>query len=174
MAEELTVLATHRIVRGLGDAAAAEVLVDCARYFDVERLDDAAAARRIVRAGGRAPGRLRAAGALDAGRRRDPRARREALAPFLPAGGEALRRLDVTILQAALGRLTGIDPAAVALGERVAYAKSAAEAVEAVEAGTGGADAAFLLEPTPVSEVSAVATAGDVMPQSRRTSTRRP
>ena len=31
--------------------------------------------------------------------------------------------------------------------------------------GRGDADAAFLLEPTPVAEISAVAEAGDVMPQ---------
>jgi len=169
-AEELTVLATHRIVRGLGDAAAAELLVSCGRYFDVERVGDADAlaasfAPASVGAGG--VGRLglwtRAGGAI-------LRVRREAVAPILPAGGDALHRLDVTVLQAALESLAGIDAAAIALGERVAYTKSAVEAVrdvQAVSAGAGadGADAAFLLEPTPVSEISAVAAAGDVMPQ---------
>jgi uncharacterized protein (DUF1015 family) len=34
-----------------------------------------------------------------------------------------------------------------------------------VDAGADGADAAFLLEPTPAAEVAAVAAQGDVMPQ---------
>jgi uncharacterized protein (DUF1015 family) len=61
--------------------------------------------------------------------------------------------------------LAGIDAAAVAGGQRVGYTKSAAEARSLVDARTDGADAAFLLEPTPVTSILAVAGAGDVMPQ---------
>ncbi len=50
-------------------------------------------------------------------------------------------------------------------GERIRYTKSAAEAAALVDAGTDGADAAFLLEPTPVASILDVAGAGDVMPQ---------
>jgi uncharacterized protein (DUF1015 family) len=92
-------------------------------------------------------------------------ARRDAFGAFLPAGGDALRRLDVTLLAAALDQLGGIDRAATASGGRVAYTKSAAEAMAWVDGAVDGADAAFLLEPMPVSEVVAVAAAGDVMPQ---------
>ena len=92
-------------------------------------------------------------------------ARREAFEALLPAGGEALRRLDVTLLQVALERLAGIDPAATAAGGRVVYTKSVAEAIAWVDRAEDGADAAFLLEPTPVAEIAAVAAAGDVMPQ---------
>ena len=72
--------------------------------------------------------------------------------------------LDVTLLGAALERLAGIDSEAVAAGA-IEYTKSAGEAIERVEAGLDGADAAFLLEPTPVASVLAVAADGDVMPQ---------
>ena len=163
--EELAVLATHRIVRGLGDPASAALLDACGCCFEVERVEDAVAlaasfAPAAVGRGGE--GRLglwtRAGGAI-------LRARRDALEPLLPPGGEALRRLDVTVLQAALQALAGIDPAAIAAGERVAYTKSAMEAIEAVSSRADGADAAFLLEPTPVAEIAAVAAAGDVMPQ---------
>ena len=61
--------------------------------------------------------------------------------------------------------LAGIDAAAVAGGERIRYTKSAAEAVSLVEAGADGADAAFLLEPTPVASILDVSAEGDVMPQ---------
>ena len=70
----------------------------------------------------------------------------------------------MTLLGAALGRLAGLDAEALAAGA-VGYTKSAAEAIDSVDAGLDGADAAFLLEPTPVASVIAVAADGDVMPQ---------
>ena len=92
-------------------------------------------------------------------------ARRSAFEPDLPAGGSALRRLDVTVLQVALDRLLGIDPAAMAAGGRVVYTKSASEALDWVDQAADGADAAFLLEGTPVADIVAVARDCDVMPQ---------
>jgi uncharacterized protein (DUF1015 family) len=68
------------------------------------------------------------------------------------------------LLGAALERLAAVDSEAVAAGA-IEYTKSATEAIERVEAGLDGADAAFLLEPTPVTAVLAVAADGDVMPQ---------
>jgi uncharacterized protein (DUF1015 family) len=47
----------------------------------------------------------------------------------------------------------------------VAYSKSASEAIDAVDRAVDGADAVFLLEPTPVASINAVARDGDVMPQ---------
>ena len=80
----------------------------------------------------------------------------------MPAGGDALRSLDVSLLSVALEQLLGVDAAAVADGA-VAYTKSAAEAIEEVD--SVEADAAFLLEPTPIESIVAVAADGDVMPQ---------
>ena len=45
------------------------------------------------------------------------------------------------------------------------YTKSATEAAGLVAAASDDADAAFLLEPTPVASILAVARDGDVMPQ---------
>jgi uncharacterized protein (DUF1015 family) len=53
----------------------------------------------------------------------------------------------------------------VSEGSRVAYTKSAPEALDWVDHAHEGADAAFLLEPTPVASILAVAAAGEVMPQ---------
>ena len=69
----------------------------------------------------------------------------------------------MTLLQVALERLLGIDAAAIAAG-RLSYTRSAREAIDRVDAGDG-IDAAFLLDPTPVASISAVARDGDVMPQ---------
>ena len=88
-------------------------------------------------------------------------ARREAFAPILPAGGDALRRLDVTLLAVALERLCGIDRAATTTGGRVGLHEGRRPRRSA--GSTGGstaADAAFLLEPTPVADIVAVAATG--------------
>ena len=163
--EQLTVLATHRVVRWLGDGAAAALFSAVGDLFAVERLDDPDALATAFAPAALAPGGegrfglwTRSGGAI-------LRARREAFGPWLPDGGDALRRLDVTLLQVAMERLLGLDPAAVAKGERVAYTKSSDDAVAGVAARDGGADAAFLLDPTPIAEIAAVAAACDVMPQ---------
>lgn len=162
--EPLTVLPTHRVVGGLGEQGVARLLVEADTLFTVRadvsaaELRDRFGAAALARGGeGRFGLWTRMGGALLT-------ARRAAFEPYLPAGGAALRALDVTLLGVALDRLAGIGAEAVA-GGAVAYTKSAAEAIERVDTGLEGADAAFLLEPTPVGSVTAVAADGDVMPQ---------
>ncbi len=160
--QALTVLPTHRVGRGIADEGRG-LLARAGQLFDVTPADrhaleaqfDAAA----LATGGRGRFGLwtREGGALLT-------ARRQAFEPLLPAGSEALRRLDVTLAQAALGSLAGIDADAVANG-RLAYTRSAREAMDSVDLRTDGADAALLLEPTPVSAIAEVSKAGDVMPQ---------
>ena len=159
--EPLTVLPTHRIVRGAGQTASG-LLERVGELFDVEPISSADELVAETRAGALASGGKGRFGlwTRDGGARLT--ARRAALRPELPPGGDALRHLDVTVLGAALERLVGLDAEAVARGA-VGYTKSADEAVAAVE--TGDADAAFLLEPTPVASIEAVARDGDVMPQ---------
>jgi uncharacterized protein (DUF1015 family) len=160
----LTVLPTHRVVRGLGDGGVEALLDRAAELFEVRRDVSGAELEATFGAAGLADGGggrfglwTRHGGALLT-------ARREAFEPHLASGGDAVRGLDVTLLGAALERLAGIDPAAVA-GGRVAYTKSVSEAVGWVDGSVDGADAAFLLEPTPVASIAAVAREGDVMPQ---------
>jgi uncharacterized protein (DUF1015 family) len=157
----LTILPTHRVVRGVGGES--RLLETGTTLFDVgpaTRDELLAAFAATLEGGGRGRFGLwtRSGGAI-------LEARREAFETSLPAGGEAMRRLDVTLLGVALERLCGIDAAAVSSGERVSYSKSAAEAMDWVDTCRDGADAAFLLEPTPVSSVIEVAAQGDVMPQ---------
>jgi uncharacterized protein (DUF1015 family) len=164
----LTVLPTHRVVLGLDAEAGRGLLARLPELFEVEMAER----ERLLAefgAGSDAPGGegrfglwTRAGGAI-------LRGRRESFVPWLPAGGAALRRLDVTLASVAIERLAGIDPAAVAEG-RIAYTMDAAEAIAWVDAGaapTGAlpASAALLLDPTPASEIVAVAADGDVMPQ---------
>jgi uncharacterized protein (DUF1015 family) len=162
--EPLTVLPTHRIVRGLGDDGAAELLARLDVLFEVRRDIGEAELRQRFEGAGLARGGEGRFGLWTRGGGALLTARREAFEESLPDGGAALRSLDVTLLGGAIERLAGVDDDAVAAGA-IAYAKSAGDAIERVEAGLDGADAAFLLEPTPVAAVLAVAADGDVMPQ---------
>jgi len=79
-------------------------------------------------------------------------------------GSAAARRLDLALLHAALlGDRLGITAAEVAAGETVAYTRSAPDALSRVA--RGDAVAAILVRPTRLAELTAVAAAGDVMPQ---------
>jgi uncharacterized protein (DUF1015 family) len=162
-AEPLTVLATHRIVRSIGDDGAVRLRERLTELFNVRSASRAELIDHFGSGvgeggGGRFGLWSRAGGAI-------LEARREAFQPLLPRGGPALRDLDVVILGAALENLLEIDPAAVAAGERIAYTKSAVEAMTAVDERWAEADAAFLLEPTPVRSIVEVAREGDLMPQ---------
>ena len=165
----LTVLPTHRVLLGLETTAVGAFVARLPELFEVEAMvsREALLAAFDGRAGGAGgEGRFglwtRDGGAI-------LRARRASFEPWLPAGGPAVRRLDVTLASVAIERLAGIDPTAVAEGG-IAYTMSAAEAVAWVDegrapTGSGVASAALLLDPTPPAEIVAVAADGDVMPQ---------
>jgi uncharacterized protein (DUF1015 family) len=160
----LTVLPTHRLVRDLDDATVAGLADALDPTFVVEPVATPDVLCERFEAAALEPGGAgrfglwtREGGALLT-------ARREAFASALVGMGAAVRDLDVVLLGATLERVLGIGPEAIAAGA-VAYTKSARDAIDQVQAGTGGASAAFLLEPTPVASIMAVAAAGEVMPQ---------
>ena len=162
--EPLTVLPTHRVVGGLAGGGTDLLEAAGASLFDIDgtasrdELTEAfGAAGMAVGGSGRFGLWTRAGGAW-------LQARRPAFEALLPPGGEALRRLDVSLLGVALEALAGIDAVAATAG-RIAFTKSAAEAISWVDEARDGADAAFLLDPTPVADIIAVARDGDVMPQ---------
>jgi uncharacterized protein (DUF1015 family) len=79
-------------------------------------------------------------------------------------GSAPARRLDLAVLHAALlGDRLGISEADVAAGDRLLYTRSEADARGRVA--RGEAMAAILVRPTRLEELTAVAAAGDVMPQ---------
>jgi uncharacterized protein (DUF1015 family) len=162
-AEPLTVLPTHRVIRGLGPDDLAKLQSELPTLFNATPADRSALVAAFgenLAAGG--AGRFglwtRAGGWVLT-------ARRHAFGDADAPGGPALRELDVTLLGIALERLAGIDSGMIAAGERIAYTKSVVEALDQVDNAVDGADAAFLLEPTPVGSISAVAREGGVMPQ---------
>jgi len=85
------------------------------------------------------------------------------LAQYSPSNASVeVRRLDVSVLSGTLARMIGATEAELTAAGRLTYTHDAREAVRRVE--HSDADACFLLRPTPLSEVLAVAAAGDFMP----------
>lgn len=121
----------------------------------LERLRAYAAARPAFIAAGVYPGRLLLVTLRDAA----------AVAALMPAERSAAwRALAVNVLQyGVLQAALGIDLDAIAAGGVVSFTENAREALAEVR--SGRAAAAFLLNPTRVEEVFAVADAGDRMPQ---------
>lgn len=159
------VLPTHRVV--LSGPTGESLVSALADLFDVERLGGAreVLARMATPA---APADPAATGSGRVGLVSGPvaailTARDHAFAGSLdPAASVASQGLDVNRVAIALARL-GIDAEALAAGDRVRYVKGAAEAVAlAVD---GGAAAALLLDGPPVTAVTRVAAADEVMPQ---------
>jgi uncharacterized protein (DUF1015 family) len=162
--EEVDIRPTHRLLRDGSADAVAGFLAEPGPVFRVEPMasDDVADRLDAARDADEATFGLllpKGRGYLVAA---DPdeaaeRMRRERVST-------AVGRLDLAILHAALlhDRL-GIDPDAVAAGDRLAYTRDQADARRAVDAGE--AQAAILVRPTRLEQLAAVATAGDVMPQ---------
>ncbi len=165
VADAPALLATHRLIHEL-PAGGAGLLGAAADLFQVERVADAVdLLARMSRpsAGAGAGGRGRfGVWTQDGGAILT--VRRDQMSPLLDAAvPEAARWIDAAVLAAALGPLAGIDAVALVGGERVTYTKDAADAIAQVD--EGRADAAFLLDPTPVADVIRVADVGGVMPQ---------
>jgi uncharacterized protein (DUF1015 family) len=163
----LLVFPTHRVVHGLAAFDRAALLDKARDFFVVEEaaLGDAASVRaRLADKGRTAPSFAMASGDQIAylTLRRDVDLTR---VPSL-SGPAVGRELDVTLLHAlVIEQLLGIDRAAQEKQTNLRYLKDTAQALEVARRHTDGAQAVFLMNPTPVAHVRAVADAGEVMPQ---------
>lgn len=82
----------------------------------------------------------------------------------VPNKSEAYRHLDVTVLhKLILEKYLGIDEDNMKNQTNLVYMREAADAVAAVQ--SGEYQCAFLINPTKISEIRAVASAGEKMPQ---------
>ena len=164
----LLVLPTHRILRGAESGRLEGLEERLAPYFTIEPLsvemqdwtstlaDQETTAFVLVRPDGASLFKLKPEGraAMDSGAGEEG------------SSSQAWRDLDVAILhELVLREGLGIDAEAVRSGEFVSYTRDADEAAAAVRNGTGGAQVALLLNPTPPAAIRDVARAGDRMPQ---------
>ncbi len=161
--EELQIQATHRLVRAV-DANALRSLAGAPDpLFQAIPAAPSSLAERLAQADGDEtavfglvlPGDEGFLLVADPDALRD-RMRREAVST-------AVQRLDAAALNAAiLADRLGLDPVAEA-GDRILYTKEPADALARVR--SGAVQAAFLMRPTSLEQLAAVAIAGDVMPQ---------
>jgi uncharacterized protein (DUF1015 family) len=159
------VLPTHRVVRGrpCGD----DLLERLAAWVAIERLagrEDLLARMAeppVFAPGATGTGRI---GLLTRDQAAILRVDRQAAGALLPAGlSAASRGLDVNALSVIIDRAYGDEPGSMAGDGRLWYVKDAREATQQVA--DESASAAFLLDGTPSEAITAVARAGEVMPQ---------
>jgi uncharacterized protein (DUF1015 family) len=144
----LKILATHRLVSGLGEGFADRFLRAAAAGFQVEEIGSLDALKRAWDEG---QGRT-IVGAAISGRL------------FLLEDRQARGELDVRVLhQRLLGQALGIGEEAVRDEKHLRYVRGLDAAVQEVR--QGAAQIAFLLKPVGVEQVAATSFAGGVMPQ---------
>lgn len=163
----LVVFPTHRLVRGLPAFSPEKLLAGSEAYFEISRLADQAEIEPRLQAD------------YDAGKKsfvfvymrdgapafalltlRDL----SVMAELMPEKSEASRQLDVSVLHTlVLERVLGIDKENMANQKNLTYTRSLEEALESVA--SGESQCAFILNPTRVEEIGAVAAAGEKMPQ---------
>ncbi len=155
----LTVFPTHRLVRGLSRERQEALRETLRRDFEVEQVP----VEQIAPEPGDGPLQL---GYIDSHHQQPYRLKLkdQAIADAaLPGFSEAYRSLDTGVLEALLlkGAL-GLSDEDISHFNGLFYARSTEEALEMVR--SGEYDAAFLMRPTPVSQVRDVAASGENMP----------
>jgi uncharacterized protein (DUF1015 family) len=157
----LTVFGTHRLLGGLADdAARQEALADGIKeHFDLEE----AGVDELDPAGEEGVGVF---GYIDSHFRRGVRLSLKdpgALERAMPDASNPYRTLDAAILEALILKGTlGMSDGDIAAKRGLGYAKGVDETMKLLDA--GAYQAAFLLRPTPIEQVRAVAAAGETMP----------
>lgn len=162
----LVVLPTHRILHSLPGLLVADLLPKLNRNFLVEKLspsqpDDLTSILGEAASRGKTAFIMAAPGGefylltLK---------NREAMSPLSQEHCEAWRELDVSVLQVlVLQDLLGLDREKMAGQTNLTYTREVVTAIDALQNGSG--QLAFLLNPTRVEQITAVASAGDKMPQ---------
>jgi uncharacterized protein (DUF1015 family) len=155
----LTVFPTHRLVRGLDDARREKLRAALQRDFEIADVNE----NEIAPAPGGGPLQL---GYIDAHHGRPLRLtlKSQAIADAaLRDHARAYRELDTGVLEAlVLKDALGLSDEDIAHFNGLFYARDTAEALAMVR--SGEYEAAFLMRPTPVEQVQAVAAAGENMP----------
>jgi uncharacterized protein (DUF1015 family) len=155
----LTVFPTHRLLTDLDPAQYEPLSAALKRLFETEEVP----IERLAPEGEDGVGVF---GYVDSHFKRGFRLRLRDTAELdaaLASKPEAYRHLDAVVLETlVLKGALGISEDDIAAKRGIAYAKSTDDALAAID--SGSADCAFLLRPTPVEQVRAVAAAGETMP----------
>jgi uncharacterized protein (DUF1015 family) len=155
----LTVFGYHRLLTELGDSAKQEALAGALReHFEIDEVP----LEGLDPAGEQGVGVF---GYVDAHFRRGFRLRLKdpaVLERAIPDVSDAYRTLDAAILETLVLRdALGMSAEDVEAKRGIAYTADTQRAIDSLGEGT---DAVFLMRPTPVEQVRAVAAAGETMP----------
>lgn len=160
----LVVFPTHRLIRDIENFDGEKLIRDCEEYFetstrsDVEKMEEKLT--ELYNEGKKAFGYYGGNGKWTLLTLKDL----SVMDNILPDKSEASRQLDVSILHnLVLEKLLGIDKENMANQVNLTYTRSFDEAVSSVD--SGEFQCAFIINPTRVEEIGAVARAGEKMPQ---------
>lgn len=161
--EGLVVFPTHRLLAGLSSFDGEKLVETCGEWFETapreSREETEKALKAYYEAGRHAFGFFTGRGWYTLALQDIT-----VMDGLLPEKSPAYRHLDVTVLHSLiLEKLLGIDKENMAAQKNLSYTRSAQEAEQSVRAGKS--QCCFLLNPTRVSEIGAVAAAGEKMPQ---------
>ena len=160
----LVVFPTHRLVRDLDTFDKETVLSKCKEYFDIEAFATTEDMEKKLAQkdadGKKTFGFYTGNGQWYQLTLKDL----SVMDNLLPDMSAASRQLDVTVLHTLiLENIFGIDKENMAAQINLTYTKAFDEAISAVD--TGCAQCSFVLNPTKVTEIRDVASAGEKMPQ---------
>ncbi len=158
----LVVFPTHRIIRGIEGFSTEEMIAGAKDIFEVEKLSSRNEISDRLKKGyaelkkvfGFYDGNASYLFTL-----KDENAINE----YLPDASDALKKLDVSVLHCLLlERTLHIDKENMAKQINLTYTRDESEAFAAVQ---NGANGCFIINPTRINEIAAVAAAGEKMPQ---------
>lgn len=156
--EGLLVLPTHRLIVDL-DVNEKELIEKCLENFEVSEAPVELVEETLGKIGNHAFALYTGGGFVSV-----LKLRAEAEGRIIDGRSEAYSDLDVSILHSlVLERALGIDKQNMANQVNLRYTRSKDEAIAAVN--SGNASACFIINATKVSQIKAVALAGDKMPQ---------
>lgn len=160
----LVVFPTHRLIKGIDNFDGEKLMNDCKEFFFAEEREDVSDMEKklteLYNEGKKAFGYYGGNGKWTLLTLKDL----SVMESVLPDKSEASRGLDVSVLHSLiLEKLLGIDKENMASGKNLVYTRSFDEAISEVDA--KNAQCAFIINPTRVEEIGAVARAGEKMPQ---------
>lgn len=171
--EGMTIMPTHRIIHSIPKFNPKAFLVNCSHFFDIEEVkwDSNIEPRvrkefykKVEESGARLPSFGLYINGIDSYFALALKQKDTMDKVFGSSIPDVFKSLDVTVLHALiLNNILGISGAAQENQTNLVYVKGLDDAIE--EAKKDDRQMAFLLNPTKIEQVKAVATAGQVMPQ---------
>lgn len=171
--EGMTIMPTHRIIHSISKFNPKAFLVNCSHFFDIEEVTWKREIepkvrkefyKRMEEKGSKLPSFGLYINGMDSYFVLTLKEKDMMDKVFSGSIPDVFKSLDVTVLHALiLNNILGISSKAQENQENLVYVKGLDEAIE--EAKKDGRQLAFLLNPTKIEQVKAVATTGQVMPQ---------